>query len=373
MSPPSTDPAASPSDRGSDVGVPAGGDRRTLHQETGAWSWVWLTVLGTALALQAAGLLLPFMRFAVFIKGGEDYSLLRSISLLWEGGLYVLAALIVGFSLIFPFVKIIVLGWTWLRLPPGPRRTDVLDWMGSLGKWSMLDPLGVLVLVLLATDQWAVAATTYVGVYCFLGAVALTMALSIVASALDAGRRPQPRLEPRRRVSLARTSGRESVAAIVALGLAIALFAGALGFPFLQVDQFLLNDNAYGIANVPVALARGGNWSLALLSGVGLVVLPTVALLAQAWAWIVPATPLSHRRRWQRITWAREWCMLDVMAVAVILFIMEGQGTIRVGVKDGLWLLIAAAAFLGLSGWLGSRAAGVGMQRLEHSGAPSVR
>jgi ABC-type transport system involved in cytochrome bd biosynthesis fused ATPase/permease subunit len=52
---------------------------------------------------------------------------------------------------------------------------------------------------------------------------------------------------------------------------------------------------------------------------------------------------------------------------------MEGQGTIRVGVKDGLWLLIAAAAFLGLSGWLGSRAAGVGMQRLEHSGAPSVR
>jgi hypothetical protein len=160
---------------------------------------------------------------------------------------------------------------------------------------------------------------------------------------------------------------------IVALGLAIALFAGALGFPFLQVDQFLLHDNAYGIANVPVALARGGNWSLALLSGVGLVVLPTVALLAQAWAWIVPATPLSHRRRWQRITWAREWCMLDVMAVALILFIMEGQGTIRVGVKDGLWLLIAAAAFLGLSGWLGSRAAGVGMQRLEHSGAPSVR
>lgn len=373
MASPFSDPAASPSERASDVGVPAGGERRTLHQDSGAWSWVWLTVLGTALALQAAGLVLPFMRFAVFIMGGEDYSLLRSISLLWEGGLYVLAALIVGFSLIFPFVKITVLGWTWLRMPAGPRRTHLLDWMGSLGKWSMLDPLGVLVLVLLATDQWAVAATTYLGVYCFLGAVALTMVLSIVASALDSGRRREPGLKPGRRVSLARISGREGVAAIVALGLAIALFAGALGFPFLQVDQFLLHDNAYGIADVPVALARGGNWSLALLSGVGLVVLPTVTLLAEAWAWIVPATPLSHQRRWQRITWAREWCMLDVMSVALILFIMEGQGTIRVGVKDGLWLLIAAAAFLGLSGWLGSRAAAVGMQRMGCSAAPSDR
>jgi len=338
---------------------------QTLHRRAGVWGRFWLAALGIALSLQVAGLLLPFLRIAVFIKGGEDYSLLRSVSLLWQGGMHLLALLIVGFSVIFPFVKIGVLAWAWLRLPAGPRRTHVLEWMGRLGKWSMLDPLGVLVLVLLATDQWAVTATTYLGVYAFLTAVATTMWLSITASALDAREIREKSSAPRERIALAKRSGRLGVAAIAVLAIALALFVGALGLPFMQIHQFLLRDNAYGVGSVPLAMAQGGNWPLAFLSAVGLVAMPAITLLAEAWAWIVPATAHAHRRRWRWIGWIREWCMLDVMALALGLFLMEGQDVIRVDVKHGLWLLVATAAMLWLSGWLGQRAAAEGLRRID--------
>lgn len=336
----------------------------TLHRSLGPRGWIYVAALVVALVLQVAGLLLPFLRIAVFIQGGEDYSLLRSVSLLWQGGMHLLAALIVGFSVVFPFVKIGVLAWAWLRMPAGPRRTRALEWMGRLGKWSMLDPLGVLVLVLLATDQWAVSATTYLGVYAFLTAVATTMWLSIIASALDAASIPERASAGHRTESLVRRCGRRGIAAIVVLVVAAGLFVGALGLPFMQVHQFLLHDTAWGVRNVPAAMAQGGNWPLALLSAVGLMIMPAATLLVEAWAWLMPGAPHDHHRRWRRIGWIREWCMLDVMAVALGLFLMEGQAVIRVDVMHGLWLLVATALMLWLSGWLGQRAAAEGLRRM---------
>jgi hypothetical protein len=57
--------------------------------------------------------------------------------------------------------------------------------------------------------------------------------------------------------------------------------------------------------------------------------------------------------------------MLDVMALALGLFLMEGQDVIRVDVKHGLWLLLATAIMLWLSGWLGQRAATEGLRRID--------
>lgn len=337
----------------------------TLHRSLGMWSWVWLFALLIAAVLQIGGLLLPFLRIAVFIKGGEDYSLLRSVSLLWDGGLYVLVLLIAGFSIVFPFVKILLLAWAWLGLQSGPRRTHLLEWLGLLGKWSMLDPLSVLILVLLATDQWAVSTTTYIGVYCFLTAIAMTMWLSIIASALDAREIRERAHQAKRRQSLARRAGSLGVVAIIVLVLASALFIAAITQPFLQVNQFLLHDSAYGVGSIPTTMVHDKNWPLAVLSAVGLVAMPTLTLAAEIWAWIVPATPHVHRRRWRWIGWIREWCMLDVLALALGLFLMEGQGVIHVDVKVGLWMLLATAVMLWLSGWLGARAAMIGVRRMD--------
>ena len=321
--------------------------------------------MAAALAMQLSALVLPFMQVDIFMKGSETFSLLRTVKLMWDGGLWGIAVLIAGFSVVFPFVKITLLLHAWLRMPPGPGRTRLLEWMGRLGKWSMLDPFSVLVLVLLASDQWAVTATTNLGVYAFLTAVATTMWLSIAASHFDATRIREHEHRDHRRQSLARRSGWWSVAAIASILIAMTCFGLALKVPFLRINQFMLSDEAYGVLKVPLTMLHERNWPLAFLSLVCLILMPALVLVAELAAWLVPARPRAHLRRRRWISLAREWCMLDVMALALSLFLIEGQKFIRTDAEHGLWLLVVAALSLWLSGWILGRAAEAGVRRMD--------
>jgi paraquat-inducible protein A len=337
----------------------------SLHAENAWRSRIWLGLLGVALSLQVLALVLPFMQVDIFMKGSETFSLLRTVKLMWDEGLWGIAVLITGFSVIFPFVKIALLLRAWLWMRPGPSRTHLLEWLGRLGKWSMLDPFSVLVLVLLASDQWAVTATTNLGVYAFLTAVAITMWLSIAATHLDTTRIREHEHRDHRRQSLARRSGWWGVAALMSIAMAMVCFGLALNVPFLRINQFLLSDEAYGVLKVPLTMLHERNWPLAFLSLVCLIVMPAVVLLAELAAWLVPARPRMHlwRRRW--IALAREWCMLDVMGLALGLFLAEGQKFIRTDVEHGLWLLVVAALSLWLSGWILARATEAGVRRMD--------
>ncbi|NBV63357.1 MAG: hypothetical protein EBR71_02575 [Planctomycetes bacterium] len=191
--------------------------------------------------------------------------------LMWTEGLWAIALLIGGFSVVFPFVKMALLLRAWRGMQPGPGRTHLLLWMGRLGKWSMLDPFTVLVLVMLASDQWAVSATTFLGVYAFLTAVAITMVLSMVASVLDEHTIREREVAPRPpRRMLLRAAGWRGVIALLALASGIACFVGTLANPFLQINQFLLHGESYGIAGAAVTMVRERNWPLAALACFGL-------------------------------------------------------------------------------------------------------
>ena len=332
----------------------------------GRRSPIYLGLLAFACTLQVLALFLPFMRIDVFIAGGETYSLLHTVWLLWTEGLWAIALLIGGFSVVFPFVKMALLLHAWCGLAPGPGRTHLLLWMGRLGKWSMLDPFTVLVLVMLASDQWAVSATTFLGVYAFLTAVAISMVLSMVASVLDERTIREREVAPRPpRRMLLRAAGWRGAVALLALVAGIACFAGTLMNPFLQINQFLLHGESYGITGAAVTMARERNWPLAALSCFGLLLMPGVLLLAEAWAWLTPARPLTHLRRRRLIAFAAEWNMLDVMALALGLFLLEGQRFVKTDIQTGLWLLIATALCLWVVGWIGRHAAHAGVQRVD--------
>ena len=51
----------------------------------------------------------PFLEFSAAFQGKEFYSIPLTIRLMWDFDLYAAAILIVGFSLIFPFVKLAML------------------------------------------------------------------------------------------------------------------------------------------------------------------------------------------------------------------------------------------------------------------------
>ena len=342
----------------------------SLHATAGRARGLYVTAIGLAFALQIAGLLLPFMRIEVFIEGGETYSLLHTVWLMWTNGLWAISLLIAGFSVVFPFVKMALLLRAWFVMAPGPGRTRLLLWMGRLGKWSMLDPFTVLVLLMLASDQWAVSATTFLGVYAFLTAVAITMVLSLAASVLDEHTIREREVAPRPpRRMLLRAAGWRGVIALMALASGIANFVGTLANPFLQINQFLLHGASYGITGAAVTMARERNWPLAALSCFGLLLMPGVLLLAEAWAWLTPARPLTHLRRRRLIAFAAEWSMLDVMALALGLFLLEGQRFVKTDIQTGLWLLIATALCLWVVGWIGRHAAHVGVQRVDSPSA----
>lgn len=352
----------------------------TLHRAAGPWSWAFLAALGAALALQVTALTLPFVRVSIVLAGAEDYRLTHTVQLMWDSKLYLLAALIMGFSVIFPFVKIAGIAYAWLIMRPGAGRRRLTAMLAALGKWSMIDPLAVCLLVVFASDQWAVSADTKPGVICFLAAITIAMVLGAIAQRMDrssgesaaahadatAAGAPSAPNGAADHASPAATRARAASALVrpwswllpVMLALSAAAFATTLSVPLLQIHQFLLKDNAFGLPQAGHALFAHGQWALGLLVWGGLIVAPAAVIAAQLALWILPARPARHATLWHLIATLREWSMLEVFAVALALFLSEGSSFIRTEARTGFWLLfvaIGAQLAANLVAWLAFR------------------
>ncbi|MDP7575279.1 MAG: paraquat-inducible protein A, partial [Phycisphaerales bacterium] len=141
----------------------------------------WLVLLVGVLLLSSLVLnviaLLPAIAFiemfGVIMSG--PYSILDVVSLLWENGLYPLAFLVIGFSVIFPPVKIGLATWAFLRPMTAPGRQRLLGTLGQLGRWSLLDVFVALLLLIITSKQSFTGATVSIGLYAFLGAIVLSM------------------------------------------------------------------------------------------------------------------------------------------------------------------------------------------------------
>ena len=333
----------------------------TLHRAAGPWSWVFLAALGAALALQVTALTLPFVRVSIVLAGAEDYRLTHTVQLMWDAKLYLLAALIMGFSVIFPFVKIAGIAYAWLIMRPGAGRRRLTAMLAALGKWSMIDPLAVCLLVVFASDQWAVSADTKPGVICFLAAITIAMALGAIAQRMDRSSQAHGP-DAGDASTCARTSGSLvrpwSWLLPLMLAISAAAFVTTLSVPLLQIHQFLLKDNAFGLPQAGHALFTHGQWALGLLVWGGLIVAPAAVIAAQLALWIVPARPVRHATLWHLIATLREWSMLEVFAVALALFLAEGSSFIRTEARPGFWLLflaIGAQLTANLVAWLAFR------------------
>lgn len=97
------------------------------------------------LGLFLFGLFAPLIRVEHFYIFGSDISLYGVLHDLYRHGDWFLFGIILGFSLIFPLLKILLLGAA-VNLP-GDHRHGPLHWVAMLGKWSMLDVFVVAVLV----------------------------------------------------------------------------------------------------------------------------------------------------------------------------------------------------------------------------------
>ncbi len=261
----------------------------------------------------------------------EPYTLFRSVKMFWSSGLYVLAILVVAFSVVFPFAKLAV-----LAAVTGTARPDenLLRWLhraDRYAKWSMLDVYLVCLILVLTSEQFFVGARPLVGIPLFIIAILLSMVAGEVLSA--ALRAPhaveeQPPIPP---------NGWWLACSGIAL-------AATLSLPFLGVQDWRLVDRDYSIVMLVPVLWAEGTWLAAVLTGFFLVATPVAAWILSFVSW----WRLRSREDNQQVNaWAaglRRWSMLEVFGLALAIFALEGDHLMKTEMRWGALLLAGTLA-----------------------------
>jgi paraquat-inducible protein A len=308
----------------------------------GAFSPLLLTISFT---LNVIALRMPFMDLRRGLST-HPYSLGASVKLLWESKLYVLAGVVVAFSMVFPFIKLGVMACVLFGRVREDRERRWIEFVESYGKWSMLDVFLVCIMLALANDQFWIDARPRAGLSCFTLAIMASMLTSRHMLSRLTRDDPRPALELRHPRWLA-------LGQALLLGLLIA----SLLVPFLEIDDWLLEDHPVSILSTIEGLWSSGARSLAIVAAVFLVMAPVLAAVATLALLLLAAFGRDvegPRRLAQRV---RPWAMLDVFALALGIFLVEGRAFVRTDLTWGAFLLaLLLALYWPASTWYGRRA-----------------
>ena len=138
----------------------------------------------SGLVLFPPAMLLPIMKLSV-LNLGDSANILQGVSALFRSGFYLVALIVLLTSAVIPFVKVALLfclsvcirfKWFGNFLSPGFRAYLFMD------EWGMLEiyMLGILVSIIKLGD---IADISYgIGLYCFVGVLALTLFSSAALS-----------------------------------------------------------------------------------------------------------------------------------------------------------------------------------------------
>ena len=149
---------------------------KTYPRQSG---WVVL-VLVFALGLFLAGLFRPFTEVTKLWVFENQISVYAGLVTLFRESEFFLFAILLVFTVVFPFVKILSLLALWLKGGLGRKRLERLHrWVAHLGKWSMLDVFIVAILVLTVKSGGLAAIQIRDGLVLFFASVMLTQLTSL--------------------------------------------------------------------------------------------------------------------------------------------------------------------------------------------------
>jgi uncharacterized paraquat-inducible protein A len=69
---------------------------------------------------------------------------------------------------------------------------------------------------------------------------------------------------------------------------------------------------------------------------------PVATILFEWWFWLSQAKPAGHIAHRRFVDTLYEWSMLDVFALSLVLFLLEGNRFIKTEVHNGLWFIVIA-------------------------------
>ena len=132
-------------------------------------------LLSVATLLLIFGLFLPIITLEELILWKSTFSVLTGIGHLFHESHYILGVIVMFFSVFFPITKLSALCLIWFCKISKNFRDKVIEWLGILGKWSMLDVFVVAIMIIITKISHFAHAEARIGIYFFGTSIILTM------------------------------------------------------------------------------------------------------------------------------------------------------------------------------------------------------
>lgn len=140
-------------------------------------------LLVAAFLLFATGIFFPFFHVTKFWLFDNAVSVVGGILTLFREGEYFLFLVLTLFTLVFPCVKLGLLGIIWVEREHNLTRVHRLHrWVANLGKWSMLDVFVVAILIVAMKSAAVAEIHIGVGLYLFTFSVTATQFASALVT-----------------------------------------------------------------------------------------------------------------------------------------------------------------------------------------------
>jgi len=287
-----------------------------------------IALLPSVSFLELRGLLLP-----------GPYSILKVIQMLWDHSLYPLVVLVIAFSVLFPPIKITLAVVALCRPMTQVGRGRLLNTLGHLGRWSLLDVFVALLLLTITAKQSFTGSTVSFGLYAFVGAIMLSM--TSVSIMQDTNHLKVKDRKSRGRPLVQTSSVAAWFVVPVVLAASYCLYA-AVALPLFKVDKFGLMSNSWSLLDAIEQFHSQGLTIFAMIMAMFLIVVPAVLAIASVVLLLGP----MHRRHQLIVAHVLhhiyEWCMLDVFLLAMMLYLTEESSFAPLNLKTGFTYLIIA-------------------------------
>jgi paraquat-inducible protein A len=312
---------------------------------------VWVTTLVGLMLLLSAVLNVialypgvPFLEIDTIVLPSlaGPYSILMVIQLLWTHGLYPLVILVIGFSVIFPPVKLTLATVSIMKPMTMAGRERLLSTLGHLGRWSLLDVFVSLLILLVLSKQGFVGVGVHYGLYCFLSAIILNMFAGMILHEMCRRRVPDSRLPNDHVRPLITFAGWQGVVATILALAAIALIFRAFSQPLFQINQFGLVSNAWSLQSGIEFLFTDNLRLFAAIMLFFLVIAPLMVIFLLMVALYVPLPHRWRRRCYLLTRYVAEWSMLDVFSLAMVLYLSEQSNFVPLIIREGTWFLFCS-------------------------------
>ncbi|MGS2722389.1 paraquat-inducible protein A [Porticoccus sp. GXU_MW_L64] len=141
--------------------------------------WLIRCLLVVATLLFVTGLVMPIATIEQFFIFDSTFSVFSGLAELLAGNQFLLFALVCGFSVVLPIVKIVVMARVaFSGHLQGKSLRRWIEWIHHYGRWSMLDVFVVAMLVVAIKLAAIADIQTHLGLYLFVAGILLIMGVT---------------------------------------------------------------------------------------------------------------------------------------------------------------------------------------------------